>query len=44
MNNDPCSHQVPESRLEMGRVGVSSDGMVVDGSPVLARRAVFMGM
>lgn len=43
--NDPCSHQVlPESRWETARVGVSSVGTVVDGSPTLASRAVLMGM
>lgn len=44
MNNYACSHQVPESRWEMGRVGVSSDGTVVHGSPALASRDVLMGM
>ena len=41
----PCSHQVlPESRWETGRVVISSDNAVVDGSPTLASRAVLMGM
>lgn len=42
VSNDPRSHQrLPESRWEMGRVVVSSDGAV---SPTLASRAVLMGM
>ncbi|KAA8588795.1 hypothetical protein FQN60_010140 [Etheostoma spectabile] len=34
---------LPESRWDIGRVGISSDGTVADGSPTFASRAVLIG-